>query len=378
MANPFKKIFGGLSSAGIFARSGDHALGIDIGSSAIKVVEIKRKGGRAVLETYGAISLGPYEGQEPGKVTNLPIEKLVAALNEVLKQSATTTNIAGLAIPVQQSLIFTVEIPAQVKESEYPAVVSTEARKFIPIPITEVTLDYFVLPKKEESYEEVHAEVAEARGKTDVLVVALQNDAVARYKTLSTEARLSAEFFEIEIFSSVRANFEHELSLTLLLDFGASSTKLTLVEFGTVRAYHTIPRGGADMTESIAKSLGATFGEAEQKKREVGLLGVGRDANIPEILRTHLDYILTDANTVLLNYEKKYGRTVSKVILTGGGAVMKGLKELALENFRVETEVGKPFKKTQAPSFLEKVLLATGPEFATSLGLALRGLGQEV
>ena len=62
-------------------------------------------------------------------------------------------------------------------------------------------------------------------------------------------------FFEIEIFSSVRANFEHELALVLLMDFGASRTKLSLVEFGMVKSYHTINRGGAGITESISKSL---------------------------------------------------------------------------------------------------------------------------
>ena len=372
--NPFKKLFG---SANLFSSgSGDHALGIDIGTSAIKVVEIKKKGAKAVLETYGAIALGPYADEDVGRVTNLPIEKTVEALREVLKQAGVTTNSAALAIPVQQSLIFTVELPPQVKENEIASIIPNEARKYIPVPITEVTLDYFILPEKEPNFLEANPTepAAGSGGKTEVLVVALQNDAVSKYRSIVSECALSASFFEIEIFSSVRANFEHELSLVLLLDFGASSTKLTLVEFGMVKGYHTIARGGADITESIAKSMSIPFSEAEKKKKEVGLSGAPAEKNLLDIIKIHLDYIFAETNSVLLSYERKYGRTVSKVILSGGGAMLRGLPEAATENFRVEVELGNPFGKVGAPSFLNKVLLATGPEFAVALGLALRKL----
>jgi len=372
--NPLKKLFG---SANLFSSgSGDHALGIDIGTSAIKVVEIKKKGAKAVLETYGAIALGPYADEDVGRVTNLPIEKTVEALREVLKQAGVTTNSAALAIPVQQSLIFTVELPPQVKENEIASIIPNEARKYIPVPITEVTLDYFILPEKEPNFLEANPTepAAGSGGKTEVLVVALQNDAVSKYRSIVSECALSASFFEIEIFSSVRANFEHELSLVLLLDFGASSTKLTLVEFGMVKGYHTIARGGADITESIAKSMSLPFSEAEKKKKEVGLSGAPAEKNLLDIIKIHLDYIFAETNSVLLSYERKYGRTVSKVILSGGGAMLRGLPEAATENFRVEVELGNPFGKVGAPSFLNKVLLATGPEFAVALGLALRKL----
>ena len=373
MDNPLKKLFGG---ANLFGGGSDHALGIDIGTSAIKVVEIKKKGARAVLETYGAIALGPYAEEDVGRVTNLPIEKTVEALREVLKQAGTTTDSAALAIPVQQSLIFTVELPAQIKENEIASIIPNEARKYIPVPITEVTLDYFILPKKKLSFEEANTpELAPGSGgKTEILVVALQNEAVSKYRSIVSECTLSASFFEIEIFSSVRANFEHELSLVLLMDFGASGTKLTLVEFGMVKGYHTIARGGADITDSIAKSFNIPFSEAEKKKKEGGLSGSPADKNLLDIIKIHLDYIFAETNSVLLSHERKYGRTVSKVILSGGGAMLRGLKEAATDNFRVEVELGNPFGKIGAPSFLDKVLLATGPEFAVALGLALRKL----
>src|SRR3989344_5091881 len=231
MDNPFRKILGSINMFG--GEDGGNAVGVDIGSSAIKVVEIKKKKGKAVLETYGAIALGPYDETDIGRVTNLPVQKITEALIEVLKQSGITGDSLAFAVPIQSSLIFTVELPVAIKENEMESIVSTEARKYIPVPITEVSLDYFILPHREESFEERNSPDPTSKQalKKQVLVVATQNDAIAKIKSIVGGSGLKASFFEIEIFSSIRSNFEHELSPVLLIDFGASRTKLSIVEF---------------------------------------------------------------------------------------------------------------------------------------------------
>ena len=374
MDNPLTKFLSGIGKLG--GGGEDFAIGVDIGSSAIKIVEIKKKGGKAVLETYGAIALGPYADQEAGSVTNLPVEKVVLALKEVLKQSDASGKTLAISIPVQSSLIFNIELPASIEKEKISSIIPLEARKYIPVPITEVSIDYFIVPKKEPSFEEMNAVKAPTKEeeKMDVLVVTTQNDAVARYRSIVSQCGLNASFFEIEIFSSIRSNFEHELSPVLLIDFGASRTKLSVVEFGMVTSYHTIDRGGSDISSSISKSLAVSFGEAEKMKKEFGLFGNPAEKSLADIIKVHLDYIFSETNNVLLGYEKKNNRTISKVIFTGGGADMKGLQEVAVNNFQAEVEIGRPFSKVGAPAFLEKVLLTMGPEFAVALGLALRKL----
>jgi len=373
MDNPIKKFFSNVNP--FKGGDGSSVVGIDIGSSSIKVVEIKKRGGKAVLETYGSIALGSYAGVDVGRVTNLPVDKIVEALKEVLKQSGVNTISSAFSIPVQSSLIFTVTLPSQIRESEVASVISTEARKYIPIPITEVSLDYFILPKKESSFEEANnGDTSLLPDKTEVLVVAIQNNAISKYRSIVSMCSLEASFFEIEIFSSIRSNFEHELSLVLLIDFGALSTKLSLVEFGMVKGYHTINRGGADISDSISKSLNIPFSKAEELKKEFGLFENPTEKNLADIIKVHVDYIFSETNNVLLGYEKRYDRTISKVIFTGGGSLLKGLKEVASNNFRAEIEIGHSFSKVGAPEFLSKVLETTGPEFAISIGLALRKL----
>ncbi|MEK7564436.1 MAG: type IV pilus assembly protein PilM [Patescibacteria group bacterium] len=374
MDNPLKTIFGNIEK--MIKGTEDGAVGIDIGTSAIKVVEIKKKGGRVILETYGIIELGPYADLDIGATTNLSVEKIADALKEVLKQSSVSSNSGVLSIPVQSSLIFTIQLPSQVKADEMLSIVSIEARKYIPVPIAEVSLDYFVLPNKEASFEELNREhVEEVKiDKMNVLVVATQNDAVAKFRSILAECKIESPFFEIEIFSSIRSNFEHELSPVLLIDFGASRTKLSIVEFGMVKSFHSIERGGAYITESISKSLSMSFAEAEKIKKEFGLYGSPTEKSLADVIKIHIDYIMSETNNVLLSYEKKYNRTISKVIFSGGGALMKGLKEVSANNFQAEIEIGHPFSKVKTPEFLQKVLDTMGPEFAVAMGLALRKL----
>jgi len=109
-------------------------------------------------------------------------------------------------------------------------------------------------------------------------------------------------------------------------------------------------------------------------KKEYGLFGNPNEKSLAEIIKLHTDYIFSETNNVLLGYEKKYNRTVSKVILTGGGSLLRGLKEVAVGNFKAEVTVGRPFSKVGSPAFLDKALEATGPEFGVAIGLALRKL----
>jgi len=376
-ADSLKQIF---SKIQVFDKKDtDRAVGIDIGSSSIKVVEIKKKGGKAVLETYGTVSLGPYaEKGEIGQVTNLPVEKIVEALKEVLQQAETTTPVSALAIPVQASLIFHLNLPANISESEMSSVIPIEARKYIPVPITEVSLDYFALPSKESSFEELHTKENKIskneEDKKEILVIAIQNEVISKYRSIASQSNLNPDFFELEIFSSVRANLEHDLSLILLMDFGASRTRFSLIEFGTIKAYHTIDRGGANITESLSRTFSIPFSKAEEMKKEFGLLGGTAEKNFSEIIKSNLDYIFSETNNILLGYEKKYKQTISKVIFTGGGAMLKGLPEMAIANFQAEVEIGRPFRKVGTPAFLDKVLQVVGPEFSTAIGLALRKL----
>src|SRR3990167_250895 len=134
----------------IFKKKNTSALGIDIGSSSIKVVQLQKRGDKAILQTYGELSLGPYGGVSIGQSTNLSTEKITQAVNDLLveKEVAISTRVCGLAIPFKASLLSIIEMPA-IGQKELAGMVPIEARKYIPVPITDVTLDWSIIPKSE-------------------------------------------------------------------------------------------------------------------------------------------------------------------------------------------------------------------------------------
>ncbi len=359
-----------------FHKTEAQALGVDIGSSAIKIVQLKKKNGQAVLETYGELALGPYVGLTIGQAVQLPPDKLALALSDLMKEKEVniTTKKCGLSIPFASSLMSIIEMPA-VSQKQLITMVPIEARKYIPVPISEVMLDWSVIPKSEVRIEDLaDANPRALVPKIDVLIVAIHKETIAKYQDIVTQTGLDAGFFEIEIFSTMRAVLDETLRPVMIMDMGAASTKLYIVERGVIRSSHTINRGSQDITSNISKSLGVTPAEAEVMKRKFGLLG--EDKNMTEVISLVLDYIFAEVNTLLLAFEKKHNKTVSKVILVGGGAALKGLAESAKSNFKTEVEMATPFNKVSAPAFLENILRETGPEFAVAIGLALRKLAE--
>lgn len=375
MASIFSNIFGDSMKSLFTPSRSESVLGIDIGSSSVKVVELKKKGGKAVLETYGSLALGTYGGVEVGRVTNLDVDKLSQATLDLLKESNAITKLTGVGVPSSASLIFIISLPGNIEESALAAIIPNEARKYIPVPISEVSLDWSLIPRQaedEDPNDYLHANKPK-EAKTDVLVVAIHNETVTRYKDVLKKTALEPAFFEMEVFSTIRATFSHEFAPVLLIDFGASKTKLSIVEYGIVRTFHIVNRGSQDITLNLSQSMSIPFSEAETLKREIGL---NRAANAPvaDSIKTSIDYIFNETNAVVLAYEKKYNKTISKVILCGGGVLLKGFLQSATANFHAEVAYGNPFSKTEAPAFLTPVLETSGPEFATAVGLALRQL----
>ncbi len=347
------------------------AIGVDIGSSCVKIVQLKKRGGKPVLETYGVLALGPYNSTEVGSVTNLKPDDIARAIVDLMKEANVTSNNAVVAIPSLSSLIFTLSLPNKIAEGEMAKIIPIEARKYIPVPISEVALDWFVIPEEGESFEET--KVDKSKTKVDVLVVAIHNDTIAQYKDIVKKTSLICNSFEMEIFSNIRSILGHELSPTMIVDFGASRAKVSIIEGGILRVFHVVNRGSQDITRNISQSLNITFEEAEKLKRSVGL-DATMDPRIEKIVKMSIDYIFTVINSIVFDYQKKYNRTVSKVFLTGGGSMMKGFLEASRENFRADVVYADPFSKTETPAFIQPVLQTSGPEFSVALGLALHQL----
>jgi type IV pilus assembly protein PilM len=388
MDNSLKKILSdGLASiSNIFNHDGPSVsvLGVDVGSSSIKIVQLKTKSGKAILETYGSISLGPYGNVPEGQATNLPTDNIATAITDLLKESNATTNFSVVSIPSSSSLIFTIALPNTVTENDLKTIVPTEARKYIPVPISEISLDWFMIPREAAIFENnsgkagtdgttANTEKTNNANKTEVLVVAIHNETLSRYQEILQKSTLKSESFEMEVFANIRSSFDHDVAPVLLMDFGASKTKLSIVDAGIVRVFHVVNRGSQDITHNISSSMNIPFADAENLKRATGL-DATKNADVASIVKLSTDYIFSDTNSVVLAYEKKYNTSVSKVILSGGGSMLIGLLESASAMFHAEVVRANPFSKVETPAFLDPILQDIGPELSVAIGLALRSL----
>lgn len=357
-------------------------IGLDIGASSVKIVQLRASHGTAVLETYGEIALGPYAEQAIGKSVKLSNEKVAGAITDLMREANVTARTGGLSIPFSSSLVTVLEVPKTDDES-LKRMIPIEARKYIPVPVSEVTLDWFLIPgdEQQDAFDRMEPDPSKTNParKQEVLLAAIHNDTVRAYQTVAAAVDVSVKFFEIEIFSTIRSSLSRGVAPFLVVDIGAATTKVYVVERGIVRASHLITQGGMHMTEALALSLGWDFEKAERIKRESGLKGSkayseSENAKVREALLSTLERLFSEANRVLLSYGKRYNKNVLQVVFTGGASSLPGLAEEASRSLGVESVIADPFAKTEAPAFLQNVLRDIGPSFAVALGLALREL----
>lgn len=355
---------------GIFkgASSSTSVVGLDIGSSAIKAVQLKKERGKVILETYGAVSLGPYAKKEIGEVVILDKDIVAAALKDLFKEANVTTGSIALAVPSAASLVFVLELP-KVSEQELKSIVQTEARKYIPVPIDEVSMDWWEMPEQDED---------EESNTVKILVVAIRKDTISFLQSVAQEVELSLEFFEVELFSNIRSSLEHELQPIALVDFGASATRVAIIEYGIVRHFQVINKGSASLSHLLTQSMQVSFVKAEDLKKEVGVMPQsGHDETkkyVGESLTSSISGILGEVQGAILNYERNRNKVVTKVVLVGGGGRMPGLLDFVSQKLNIEVVNALPFSKTQNPAFLDEVLDQIGVEFGVAVGLALRGI----
>ncbi|MFA5023136.1 MAG: pilus assembly protein PilM, partial [Candidatus Paceibacterota bacterium] len=124
---------------GSLSKRPQSVVAIDLGISSVKLVQLRKEKGKAVLETYGELACGPYNDLAVGQATNLSVEKTVELLKDLFKEANVTTPVAIFSIPLRNSLIVSVEVPEQA-QSNLAEVIPIEARKYVPVPISEVML----------------------------------------------------------------------------------------------------------------------------------------------------------------------------------------------------------------------------------------------
>lgn len=371
MENPFSDIFTTIRTAVKTllptSNPGSSVAGIDIGSSSIKVVQIKKEKGSVVLETYGEVALSPYMKQPIGTAVSPTPEIIVTALRDLFKESHITARDFVISLPSPATLIFMLKLP-KVSQPNLASIIPNEAHKFIPVPLSEIALDYMVIPSRETYADEAMG----ASSDIEVLVVAVRNDTLALYQEISKNAELGEVTMEVEPFSIIRSGFRHEITPVMVIDIGAKTTRIFIVEYGVIRMFHVINRGSMFLTEMLARTLNVSFEKAEELKRTYTKHQSIDPVLVEKTINSGNEYILSEADAVLLQYQRESQKLVQKIILSGGGVLLDGFYNHVVEHFKTPTEIVSSFDKAQSPEFLHDVLREASPVFSVAAGLALK------
>jgi type IV pilus assembly protein PilM len=337
-------------------------LGIDIGTSLIKIVELSRSGERRKLENYGEISaLALYE--KPFRTFEkstlyLHSQEIAKAILAILTEAKIQTRKAYLSIPDFSTFYTSFWLPPMAAE-ELSEAVSFEARQHVPLPLSEVTLDWQIIEGS------VQKETAHK-----ILLVAVPNEVIHQYQTIANLVKLEVSALEAEVFGLVRALIKDK-SIIGLLDIGAQSTTISIIKGGTLTVSHSFDIAGNEFTNQISKSLRIDYKEAGKLKKEQDLKNKGK---LGEILKPIIDLILVEVEKISQNFYSSEREKIEKFILAGGTALLPGLKEYFSEKLNKEVEIANPFSDIFYPPILEKTLKKMGPAYAIAVGTALRGL----
>jgi len=334
-------------------------IGVDVGTSAVKIVQLHNEDGVPTLDTYGELQLGPYADLDIGQTASVPAGRLIEAFVDIIRESSVTGNSAALSISYAASFSTTIIINA-LDEADIAKQVPIEARKYIPVPLSEVTLDWFTLSTDESA------------GQTKLFLVAIHNEALNQLRNVLTSAGLSLTYTELEPFSTSRAILSSGVTTAAILDLGASATKVYLVQDGIMQKTHSIPHGGVMFTESISKAGNITFAQAETQKRSAGLVAGSGNDGVGQVLRDSMSRMTRELGKVVGDYEQQNSAKIETVLMMGGGAAMPGISAYMQDNLQKRISLATPFNKVAYPAFLEDSLKEAGPSFAVAVGAALR------
>lgn len=352
----------------LFQRTIKPLVGIDVGSSAIKLVQVRESKAGYTLERFGVRPIEPELIVDGAVMDAGPI---VEAIKALAADCRIKTKDVALSVSGHSVIIKRVKL-SPMSEDELEEMIKWEAAQYIPFDINEVNLDFAILsgPAGEEG-----------QGEMNVALVAVKKDKLAAYTSLIVEAGLRPVVVDVDAFTLENmygVNYDVNANEVIgLVNIGASVINLNILTGGTFAFTRDVSIGGNRYTEMIQKELNVSYAAAEaakrgQQSREAdasavdGIMAAVNNEVATEVSRS-LDYFRTT-----ITHDR-----VDKLILSGGSAMVKGLTDALAERCQVPLELANPFKRIEIDQKTVNmdVLKESGVQAAVGVGLAIRRVG---
>lgn len=340
-------------------------MGLDISSSAVKMVELVANGKDGYRVERYTIEVLPKDAVSDGNIANL--EAVVDCVKRAWKRMATSTRDVAMALPASAVITKKVVMPAGLREDELEVQVESEANQYIPFSIDEVNLDYQVLGPAPSAPDEL-----------EVMIAASKKERVEDRVAVAEAAGLKAVVMDVESFAALSA-FElierqfpesGKNQIVALIEAGSSVMKLTVLRDGQQVYAREQAFGGSQLTLDIARHYGMSYEEAEAAKR-AGNLPEGYES---ELLNPFVENLALEISRALqFFFTSTQFNHVDHLVLAGGCAVIPGVDETVATRTQVNTIVANPFANMVLSDRVRaKSLLADSSALMVACGLALR------
>ncbi|MBI3631618.1 MAG: type IV pilus assembly protein PilM [Candidatus Staskawiczbacteria bacterium] len=357
MRNPFKNPF-----MMFFPKK---MLGIDVGTSSVKVVEISRWGGGKTLENYGEIKSAalykePAKNFERGSylLSDFFVSRAIMA---ILDEAKIKTKEAIFSIPDFSTFCTSIELPPMTEKEIHQAVYYT-APQYIPLSITETTLDWRI----------IGGTPGDKNSPLKILLIAIPNQVVQGYRKIAQSAGLELYALEAETLAITRALIKDKKKIICLMDIGVQSTTVNIIDKGILKKSYSFSFASNQLTYAISSALGLSYSEAEELKNKQGLTSLNTD--LTKTLYLLIDPLVLQIRKISEDFYQEENKNIEEIYLTGGTANLPGLREYFEETFKKKVEIPNCFSDILYPPILEDKINKMGPSFSVAIGLSLGGL----
>ncbi|MBE9546448.1 MAG: type IV pilus assembly protein PilM [Proteobacteria bacterium] len=359
-------------------------VGLDVGSSSIKLVDIQDTPKGFFLNNFFQIPL------EKGVIVDGVLSKpdiLSRKIKKLFKTSGCKIKKIVTSLPGHSVIIKKVSFSVM-EEEELRELISDEAEKYLPFDdVEEVNFDFQILGESDATPNQM-----------EVILVAAKKDIIYSYTVAIENAGLKVVIMDVEAFAletMYETNYDFEEDdIAVLVNIGASMTNINVVKNGTSIFTRDFPMGGNNITEVIQEKMGVTFEEAEAAKLEVAKMGEGADkAKLEEVEADEVEEggfkgdLISCAEAIFMEIERSVdyfrstytGGYIKQILISGGCAKIPGLASALSQRLNIETELINPFKNISynKKAFNSKRIEDIGPMAAIGVGLALRRIGDK-
>ncbi len=339
-------------------------IGLDIGTSTIKAVQLKQEIHRQPkLFLYASAAAPP---RNMSSESDADLKLIAGALSDFIQSFPFTTRSVIVALPESQIFTRVINLP-QMSEKELKSAMQWEAEQYIPVPLSDVSMDYEVLDSLETD---------KTKGSMDILLIAAPKVLVNKYLRVLKEAKLEPVAIETETVAVSRSlvGTDPSAPVTMVVNIGATTTDIAIVARGAVRFTRSISTGGEALARAVSQNLGFDLDQAEEYKRTYGLDETKLEGKIMKAIKPIFDVIVEEIKRSIAFYSThKKSEGIKRLVLCGGTASLPGIMVYLAGSLDIEVQSGNPWRLIDAPlKFPKKELEEIGPSFAVAAGLALK------